>query len=107
MEAFIKFNKGLLKEPPPVKIWLIALMSVNMVAPLFYINRFEAQVVLAAFLASFALMVALTAYSGFSPTGKATSPTGWMKRCSPTIPAGLRRLIAISQTMRSTRSCSG
>ena len=66
MEAFIKFNKGLLKEPLPVKIWLIALMSVNMVAPLFYINRFEAQVVFAAFLASFALMVALTAYSGFS-----------------------------------------
>ena len=31
-----------------------------------YIKLFEAQVVLAAFFASFALMVALTAYSGFS-----------------------------------------
>ncbi len=66
MAAFIKFNKGLLKFPSQVKIWLAALMAANVVAPLFYFNRIEAQVVLATFLASFALMVALTAYSGFS-----------------------------------------
>ena len=66
MAAFIKLNKGILKYPAPVKIWLLALIGVNFLAPLFYIKRFEAQVVLAAFVASFALMVALTAYSGFS-----------------------------------------
>ncbi len=66
MEAFIKFNKGVLKSPAHVKIWMVALISVNLFVPLFYIKLLEAQVVLAAFFASFALMVALTAYSGFS-----------------------------------------
>ena len=66
MAAFIRFNKGLLKFPYPVKIWLAGLMAANMAAPLFYINRIEAQVVLATFLASFGLMIVLTAYSGFS-----------------------------------------
>ena len=66
MEAFIKFNKGALKSPAHVKIWMVALISVNLFVPLFYVKLLEAQVVLAAFFASFALMVALTAYSGFS-----------------------------------------
>ena len=66
MEAFIKLNKGVLRSPAHVKIWMAALLSVNLFVPLFYIKLFEAQVVLAAFFASFALMVALTAYSGFS-----------------------------------------
>ena len=66
MEAFIRFNKGVLRYPAQVKIWMAALISVNLFVPLFYIKLFEAQVVLAAFFASFALMVALTAYSGFS-----------------------------------------
>ena len=54
MEAFIKRGSR------------SALLSVNLFVPLFYITLFEAQAVLAAFFASFALMVALTAYSGFS-----------------------------------------
>ncbi len=43
MAAFIKFNKGLLRYPSQVKVWLIALIAVNLVAPLFYVNRIEAQ----------------------------------------------------------------
>lgn len=66
MTAFIKFNKGLLKLPIQVKIWLAVLMAVNLVIPLFYIKHCEAQVVLATFFVSFPMMVALTAYSGFS-----------------------------------------
>ena len=59
-------TRGSSKSPAHVKIWMVALLSVNLFVPLFYIKLLEAQVVLAAFFASFALMVALTAYSGFS-----------------------------------------
>ena len=64
--AFIKFNKGLMKMPLPVRLWLMLLIIINLVAPLFLINRMEAQIALGALMASMILMTILTALTGFT-----------------------------------------
>ena len=66
MNAFIKFHKGLLNMSTPVRLWLLALITVNFIAPLFFLDRIEAQVVLATLFVSMMLMTGLTALSGFS-----------------------------------------
>ena len=66
MRAFIKFNQGLMRSPLPVRLWLMLLVAANLGAPLFFLDRVEAQVVLAVLLASMALMTLLTAISGFT-----------------------------------------
>lgn len=66
MHAFIKFNKGMMKMPIQWQAWLILLVTANLVMPLFYLNRFEAQVVLATIMASMILMIVLTALTGFT-----------------------------------------
>ena len=66
MNAFIKFNKGVLKLPLPWRIWMVLLVVANGVTPLFFLQRLEAQVVLVTILASMALMTFLTASFGFS-----------------------------------------
>lgn len=66
MNAFLKFNKGLMRIPLPWRMWLMVLVAVNLLAPLFYLGRTEARVVLAVFLAGAMLMTILTALSGFS-----------------------------------------
>ena len=66
MRAFMKFNKGILKMPVALQLWLMLLVSVNLIAPLFFWNRLEAQVVLVAFLASVTLMTFLTGRFGFT-----------------------------------------
>ncbi len=66
MRAFITFNKGLLKSPIHVRLWLMLLVVFNLVVPLFFLDRLEAQVVLAALLASMLLMTVLTGLTGFT-----------------------------------------
>ena len=66
LKAFITFNLGMLKMPPGVKVWLLALIAANMVVPLFFISTHEAQVVILTMLASVMLMTALTAWGGFT-----------------------------------------
>ena len=66
MHAFIKFNKGLLRMPIQWQLWLLLLVSFNLVVPLFYLNRLEAQVVVGALLVSMTLMTLLTALTGFT-----------------------------------------
>ena len=66
MQGFIKFNSGVLRMSWPVKIWLLLLVAANGVAPLFFLNRVEAQVVLAAMMIGAILMSLLTARFGFS-----------------------------------------
>jgi hypothetical protein len=66
MNAFVKFNLGILRLPVAVRIWLLILMAVNLVIPIVYLDRIEARVVLLTFLASFLLMIAITATSGFT-----------------------------------------
>ncbi len=66
MNAFIKFNKGVMKLPLPWRLWNLLLASVNMVVPLFFLDHVEARYVLAAMLAGVMLMTLLTGLSGFS-----------------------------------------
>ncbi len=66
MNAFIKFNKGVMRGPIHVRLWLMLLIFFNLLVPLFYIHRVEAQVVLGALLASAILMTVLTGLSGFT-----------------------------------------
>ncbi len=66
MSAFIKFNKGLMKSPIHVRLWLMVLVALNLVAPLFFLERLEAQVVVGALLASIMLMTVLTGLTGFT-----------------------------------------
>ena len=66
MNAFIRFNKGVMRAPIQVRLWLMLLIFFNLVVPLFYLHRVEAQVVLGALLASAILMTVLTGLSGFT-----------------------------------------
>ena len=66
MRAFIKFNKGMIKMPFHWQLWLVLLLTVNLIVPFFYIDRVEAQVVLAVLVASFVLSSILTARVGFT-----------------------------------------
>ncbi len=92
MRAFIKFNKGMMKMPLPWQLWLVLLLTVNLFVPFFYIDRVEAQVVLAVLVASFVLSTILTARVGFTRLlGWSTSPT-------------CRRRLARSTCLRSTPS---
>ncbi len=66
MRAFIKFNKGLMKGPIHVRLWLMLLIAANLVVPLFFLGRLEAQIVVGALLASAILMTILTGLYGFT-----------------------------------------
>lgn len=66
MKAFLKFNRGVMKMPAPWQGWLMLLVGANLMAPLFFLNRLEAQATLAAMLLSMALMTVLTARFGFT-----------------------------------------
>ena len=66
MKGFIKFHEGLLKSPLYVQLWLMLLVSANVVAPMFFLGRLEAKVTLVAIGASMALMTLITSLSGFT-----------------------------------------
>ena len=66
MRAFIKFNKGMLRMPVQWRLWLLALIALNLVVPLFFVGRLEARVVVITLLASVTLTTALTARFGFT-----------------------------------------
>ncbi len=65
MKAVIGFTKGLMSMPIPWRIWLGLLVAVNLAGPIYFFEALEAKVVLAAFLASAALMTAIFASKGF------------------------------------------
>ncbi len=66
MRAFIRFHRGILEMPLPWQLWLVLLVSTNLVAPIFFIEHVEARVVVGALLISVALMTYLTARFGFT-----------------------------------------
>ena len=66
LDALIKFNKGLMKMPIPWRVWVSLLVLVNLVVPLFFLERAEARIVIAVFLVGALLMTLLTALTGFS-----------------------------------------
>ena len=66
MKSFIRLNLGLIRSPLRVRLWLMLLLAANLVAPLFFLDSTEAQVVLLAFVASFGVMTLLTGLTGFT-----------------------------------------
>ncbi|MEE9609093.1 MAG: hypothetical protein V3U03_15245 [Myxococcota bacterium] len=66
MNAFVKFNKGLLGMPLPWQVWVMLLTALNAVVPFFYLDRPEARVILAVMVLNAALMVAITGLAGFT-----------------------------------------
>lgn len=66
MRSFLRFHQGMLRMPLHWQLWLLMLVSANLVAPLFFLRHVEAQVTIAALVVSLALMTALTARYGFS-----------------------------------------
>ncbi len=66
MHAFKRFNQGLLALPLHLRAWVLLLISVNLVTPLFFLEHVEAQAVLTAGALGMVLMTALTARFGFS-----------------------------------------
>ena len=65
MKAVIGFTKGLMSMPMLWPVWLGLLVAVNVAGPIYFFEALEAKVVLAAFLASAALMTAIFATKGF------------------------------------------
>ncbi len=66
MKAMIDFMLALLKLPPGVVLWLMLLGMSNMMVPLFYLGRREAQVMLIATMLSFAIGVILFKAKGMT-----------------------------------------
>ena len=66
MQFFIRFNKGMMRMPFYWQIWLLLLVTANVAIPLFFVNRFEAQVILGAMGVNVILMTLLTGLTGFS-----------------------------------------
>ncbi len=66
MRAFIKFNQGIMKMPVHWQLWLMVLITFNLVIPLFLLSHVEAQVVLGVLVASLMLFTVLTARFGFT-----------------------------------------
>lgn len=66
MNAFIKFNKGLFRQPVYVRLWMAVLIIANMVLPLFFLGTVEAKVVLACLMGSVVFMTVITAMTGYT-----------------------------------------
>ena len=66
MNAFLKFNKGMLKMRLHWQLWVMLLVAANMIAPIVFLDHLESQVVLATFVASMLLMTFLTSRFGFT-----------------------------------------
>ena len=66
MQSFIRFNKGMMRMPFYWQLWLLLLVMANIAIPLFFVGRFEAQMVLGTMVANIILMTLLTVLTGFS-----------------------------------------
>ncbi len=66
MNAFIRFNRGVLRLPIGVRLWMLLVGSANLILPIIYFQQSEARIVLLTFLASFLLMILITGTSGFT-----------------------------------------
>jgi hypothetical protein len=62
----MKFMKAVMRAPVPVQLWLMLLMAVNLIVPLFFLGRQEAQMTLVVFLVSAAIMIGLHSKIGFT-----------------------------------------
>ncbi len=66
MKSFIRFNRGMMRMPFYWQPWLLLLVTANVAIPLFFVGRFEAQLVLGTMVINVILMTLLTGLTGFS-----------------------------------------
>ena len=66
MHAFLRFNRGVLRLPIGVRLWMLLLVSANLILPVIYFQQSEARIVLLTFFAGILLMVVITGTSGFT-----------------------------------------
>lgn len=66
MRAFARFLRSLWQMPLASKIWAVILTVTNLVAPLFFIQQQDAQVVLGVFVANLIALTALTSLLGYT-----------------------------------------
>lgn len=64
--GLVRYHRGLARLPLRWKPWLLVLLTLNMIVPLFYITRTEAQVVFGTSLVGGATFSMLTARFGFT-----------------------------------------
>ncbi len=65
LKLILNFNKNVMSMPQPWPVWMMLLVSVNLVAPLFFLGSTEAKVVLVGIAAGMALMLTLFARFGY------------------------------------------
>lgn len=65
MKTMTDFTKALMSMPMPWPLWLGLMVVVNGLAPIYFIGALEGKVVLATFMASAMIMIALFAAKGF------------------------------------------
>ncbi len=65
MKAMVDFFRTMLTLPAPWIGWVMALMTVNMIVPLFYLGTLEGKVVLGAFVLGAVLQTAIFSAKGF------------------------------------------
>ncbi len=65
MKAMFNFLRTMLTFPKPWVAWVMLLMMVNMVIPLFYLGTLEGKVVLGAFVLGALLQIAIFSAKGF------------------------------------------
>lgn len=66
IQAFLRFNRGVLGMPLRWQVWVIALVAANIVSPLFFLGHLEARVTVAVGVFGLAFMSFLTERFGFS-----------------------------------------
>ncbi len=66
MNSFLRLNRGMLSLPLAWRLWLLVLVALNALAPIFFLPRVEAIATLGAMVVSMGLMTLLTHWSGFS-----------------------------------------
>ena len=66
LKLISSFNKNVMSMPQPWPTWMMMLVTVNLVAPFFFLGSPEAKVVLVGIACSMALMLALFARFGWA-----------------------------------------
>ena len=66
MDGFLEFNRGVMQLPVHWQLWMMLLVSVNLLIPLFSLKRTEARYTLLAMVLSMVLFSLLTAQFGFT-----------------------------------------
>ncbi len=65
LKVMWKFNKNVLNMPQPWPLWMLLLVALNLVPPLFFLGTPEAKVVLVGMIVSATLMLTLFARFGY------------------------------------------